>query len=341
MQYAHHWDLDPATTYLNHGSFGPSPKAVRAAREEWSTNLERQPMRFFCQQMEEELHNAAEHLAKFLHTKAARLALVDNATIAMNIVADSVDLQPGDEVLLTDHEYGAVRNIWNRKCLQAGAKIVIAQLPFPLDDEGTVATISDAISGDTKIIVFSHVTSPTAAILPVKAICQLAKQRGVLTAIDGPHAVAMLDIHLDDIGCNFYCASCHKWLCAPFGSGFLWVHPKHHGKVRCPITSWGGSIAGHEARWQDRTNWLGTRDPAPLLSIPTAIKFFADVGLATFRQNAHELICHARRELLTIDDIGPFCTSTEVEVYTAYELNLTPCGPQGQCTYRYTSLEHR
>ncbi|APZ96093.1 aminotransferase class V-fold PLP-dependent enzyme [Fuerstiella marisgermanici] len=322
MPHADHWNLDPSTTYLNHGSFGPSPIAVRKAREEWSARLERQPMRFFCQDMEAELHVAAEHLAKFLHTKAARLALVDNATVAMNIVAESVDLKPGDEVLLTDHEYGAVRNIWNHKSQQTGAKIITAQLPFPLDDEGIVTALENAISDNTKMIVISHVTSPTAAILPVKAICQLAKRYGILTAIDGPHAIAMLDVHLDDIGCDYYCASCHKWLCAPFGSGFLWAHPKHHGKIRCPITSWGGSIAGRPSCWQDRINWLGTRDPAPLLSIPAAIEFFSELGLDTFRQHAHKLICHARRELLAMDGIGPFCTSTEADVVSMCAVEL-------------------
>ncbi len=320
--YAHHWDLDPNTTYLNHGSFGPSPLVVRQVREEWSAKLERQPMRFFCRQMEEELHHAAEHLAKFLHTKAARLALVDNATIAMNVVADGVDLQPGDEVLLTDHEYGAVRNIWNRKCQQTGAKVVTVQLPFPLNDDGVVDAISDAISENTRIIVVSHVTSPTAAILPVKRICQLAKQRGVLTAIDGPHAIAMLDVKLDDIGCDFYCASCHKWLCAPFGSGFLWVHPKHHSKVRCPITSWGGSIAGRQACWQDRINWLGTRDPAPLLSIPAAMEFLSDIGLEIFRQHAHQLVSVARQQLLALEGVGPFCTCTEADVVSMFAVEL-------------------
>ena len=320
--YANLWDLDPDTIYLNHGSFGPSSLEVRAAREEWSALLERQPMRFFCRQMEALLEQTAERLAKFLHTKAARLALIDNATLAMNVVAESVDLQAGDEVLLTDHEYGAVRNIWSRRCQQSGAKITTAQLPLPLHGDLTVDAISNAITDRTRIIVVSHVTSPTAAILPVRQICTLAKQSGILTAIDGPHAIAMLDVHLDDIGCDFYCASCHKWLCAPFGSGFLWVHPRHHGHVRCPIVSWGGSIAGRPKSWQDRTNWLGTRDPAPLLSIADAINFIERIGLNKFREHAHRLICFARRELLAIDGVGPLCTATEDDIVSMCAVEL-------------------
>ena len=184
--HAQLWDLDPNTTYLNHGSFGPSPIEVRQARKDWSLQLERQPMRFLCQQMEDLLHKTAVDLAKFLHTKPARLALIDNATIAMNIVADSVQLNAGDEVLFTDHEYGAVRNIWQRKCQLAGAKIVTAVLPLPLNDEGVVQALSDSVTERTRIIIISHVTSPTAAILQVQQVCQFAKQRGILTAIDGP-----------------------------------------------------------------------------------------------------------------------------------------------------------
>lgn len=320
--YAVLWDLDPRTIYLNHGSFGPSPIEVRADREQWSAKLERQPMKFFCQQMEELLHRTAEDLAKFVHTKAARLALVDNATIAMNIAAESIALQPDDEVLLTDHEYGAVRNVWNRRCQQTGGKIVTAQLPFPLNDQGVVDEIAAALTDRTRVIVVSHVTSPTASILPVERICQLAKQRGILTVIDGPHAVAMLDLRLDDLGCDFYCASCHKWLCASFGSGFLWAHPRHHHKLQCPIVSWGGSMSGRSACWQDRINWLGTRDPAALLSISSAIRFLEGITLSRFREYAHELICYARRELLAIDGVGPLCTASEDDVVSMCAVEL-------------------
>lgn len=321
-EYAHLWDLDPDTIYLNHGSFGPSPTEVRAVREDWTARLERQPMRFFCQQMEVELEKAATELAKFLHTKPARFALIDNATVAMNVVAASVELQPGDEVILTDHEYGAVRNIWKNKCQQAGAKLVTVTLPFPINDDGIAAAVEGAITNRTAVVVFSHVTSPTAAILPVKKICEVARQRGVLSVVDGPHAIAMLDVDLNNVNCDFYCGSCHKWLCAPFGSGFLYAHPRHHANIRCPIVSWGGSIAGRPTCWQDRINWLGTRDPAPLLSIPAAINFLKQHQLKTFRSHAHALICRARSKLLEIDGAGPLCTPNENQFVSMCAIEL-------------------
>lgn len=316
------WDIASDTTYLNHGSFGPSPMPVQDARERWSRRVEQQPMRFFCQEMEAELVRTTKVLAKFLATQPERLALIDNATVAMNVVAESVDLRADDEVLLTDHEYGAVKNIWHARCRRAGATVRTATLPFPPREDAVVQAIEDALSTRTRVLVVSHVTSPTACILPVHAICRMAKRHNVQVCIDGPHAIAMLDVRLDDIGCDYYCASGHKWLCAPFGSGFLWVHPRHHTSLRCPIVSWGGSIAGRTATWQDRTNWLGTRDPAPLLAMADAVEFFSGERLTAFRTHAHELVRTARQELLTLPGVTSFCTPDESDFVSMAAVEL-------------------
>lgn len=316
------WALDPDTTYLNHGSFGPSPLPVQQAREAWSTRLERQPMRFFCQEMEVELDRTSAVVAEFLKTQPDRLALIDNATVAMNVVAASINLQPGDEILINDHEYGAVKNIWQAKCRESGAKLVTATLPFPPSPSEVVAAIASAITQRTKLIVVSHVTSATACILPIKAICQMSAQHNVPVCVDGPHAIAMLDVNLNDLGCDYYCASGHKWLCAPFGSGFLWVHPRYHSSIRSPVVSWGGSIAGRPASWKDRTNWLGTRDPAPLLAMTDAVKFFTSERLAQFRQHAHALVSYARREILNMPGAGTFCTPDESDFVSMAAVEL-------------------
>lgn len=316
------WKLEPGCTYLNHGSFGPSPLPVQQARSRWTERLEQQPMRFFCEDMEEELERTAGVLGQFLGTQPDRLALVDNATFAMNIVAASTTLKSGDEILLTDHEYGAVKNIWQAKCRETGAKIVTATLPFPPTSSGVVEAIEAAITSKTRMIVVSHVTSATACILPIEAISQMAGRHKIPVCVDGPHAVAMLDFNLNDLGCDYYCASCHKWLCAPFGSGFLWVHPRHQSSIRCSMVSWGGSIAGRRASWKDRTNWLGTRDPAPLLAIADAIEFFNDERLKTFRSHSHSLLTHARKELLSIAGTGPFCTPAETDFVSMVAIEL-------------------
>jgi isopenicillin-N epimerase len=195
-------------------------------------------------------------------------------------------------------------------------------LPFPPTSAKVVTAIESAITPKTRLIVVSHVTSATACILPIKAICEMALSHKILVCVDGPHAIAMLDVNLDDLGCDYYCASGHKWLCAPFGSGFLWVHPRHHASIRCPIISWGGSIAGRPATWKDRTNWLGTRDPAPLLAMSDAVRFFTPERLHQYRQHAHELIKHARRALLDLPGVRTFCTPDESDFVSMAAVEL-------------------
>jgi isopenicillin-N epimerase len=296
------WTLDPGVTYLNHGSFGPSPDVVRRARERYSEELERQPMDFFVRRMEGYLDAAAARLGKFIGASPGNLAFVPNATCAMNVVAGSIELEAGDEVLVTDQEYGAVTRLWGRRCAAVGARTVLASLPSPPTADGIVAAVVERITPRTKLIVVSHVTSQTATVFPVEAICRAAKERCVPVCIDGPHALAMRPLALDALGCDFYCASCHKWLSAPFGSGFLYAAPHRKSMLRPAVTSWGKSLSGRADRWQDELHWFGTYDPAPFLAVPDAIDFLEGVGLEDFRRRTHDLAALARRRL--IEEIG-------------------------------------
>lgn len=305
------WTLPDDVTYLNHGSFGPSPRVVQQERQAWSEQLERQPMDFFVRRMEVHLDAATEQLAKFVDADPANLAFMDNATAAMNVVAATVKLESGDEVLCTDHEYGAVMRIWRMACAKAGANLIVQRLPFPLADANeAVDTLLQGVTPRTKLIVVSHVTSPTAVILPVAAICRAAKSRGIPVCIDGPHAIAMVPLSLRTLGCDFYCASGHKWLCGPFGSGFLYVAPKWHSKIEPAVVSWGGSIAGRPTNWKDEFTWIGTRDPAPFLAIPAAIDFLQSYGVDRFRQETHELARYARENVANLTGIEPFIPDT-------------------------------
>ncbi len=320
------WKIDPESLYMNQGSFGPSPEPVSAAREAWSRRLEQQPMRFYCREMETELDHATAVVAAFLKTQPDRMVLIDNATVAMNIVASSLQLTDGDEILLTDHEYGAVRNIWQAACRKANARTTTAVLPFPPATAGSVQAIEAAITPRTRLIVVSHVTSATACVLPVAEICRMARRHRIPVCVDGPHALAMLDINLNELGCDYYCASGHKWLCGPFGSGFLWAHPRRLSELKTPIISWGGSIAGHPASWKDSLQWLGTRDPAPLLALADAVRFFTPERLREYRSYSHSLLVTARQQLLKIPGIGSFCTPEESDFVSmvAVELPQSP-----------------
>lgn len=303
---ASQWRLEPGVTYLNHGSFGPSPVPVLEARQEWLARLEREPMDFFVRRLAGYFDEAADALGRFLGCPGENLVFVPNATAGMNIVASNIPLGPDDEVLLTDHEYGAVVRIWGQACREAGAKTVVAPLPFPLNSrEAVVEAVMERITPRTKVLVISHVTSQTAVELPVREVCEQARKRGVITVIDGPHAVAMTDFRLSEIPCDFYTASCHKWLSAPFGSGFLYVRSRFKQGLRPTMWSWGRSLMGAAPSWKDEFHWPGTFDPTPYLAIPAAIRFLQDYGLKKFREETHALARVARSMLLNVAGGAP------------------------------------
>ena len=292
------WSLPDDVCYLNHGSFGPTPRVVQAAREEWLRRIASEPLQFFVRDLEPALDAAAAKLAAFIGADARNLVFVENATAAMNVVANSLALQPGDEVLLNDHEYGAVRRIWQRACDRQSARLVTIGLPTPLKTvEDVIEPIFAAVTERTKLIVVSHVTSPTALVFPVAEICRRAQERGVPVCIDGPHAIAMRPVCLRLLGCTFYCASLHKWLSAPFGSGFLYVDRAWQSRMTPTLWSWGRSLSGRAARWQDEWNWPGTRDPSAFLAVPAAIEFLERAGVENFRDQGHELAQAARNAL--------------------------------------------
>lgn len=304
--WRHHWSLPDDVTFLNHGSFGPSPKIVQQARREWSERLEREPVDFFVRHMEGHLDEAAEKLGTFVGAGGKDLIFVENATYGMNVVAANIELSPGDEVLLTDHEYGAVTRIWQRVCRQAGARTVVSKLAPPFDSPDQLAEhFLESVTDNTRLIVVSHVTSPTAVILPVEAICQRAGQLGVPVCIDGPHALAMRPLNLKQFGCDYYTASCHKWLCAPFGTGFLYVAPRRQGTIKPLVVSWGRSVSGRPSHWKDEFTWPGTRDPSGYLAVTTAIEFLESCGLDTFRNRTHKLARYARNRITDLTGLQP------------------------------------
>jgi isopenicillin-N epimerase len=300
------WTLRPGTIYLNHGSFGLPHDVVRAARQHWQDAMDSQPMDFFVRELEPAWRQARDRLAAFVGAPPSELIFIENATVGMNIVADSFPLSAGSEVLLTDHEYGAVKRIWQRACEKAGAAVRTVDLPLPFRSAAeTVDAIFEAVTERTRVIVVSHITSPTAVILPVAEICRRARGRGVAVAIDGPHAVAQLPLAIEQLGCDFYTASCHKWLSAPFGSGFLYVAPQHQARVRPPVLSWGRLPPASAASWSDEFVWSGTRNPSAYLAVPAAIEFLEQIGLERFRARTHWLARYARRKICELTQLEP------------------------------------
>lgn len=319
------WSIRQDTTYLNHGSFGPPPESVRAARLKWIGELDRQPMDFFVRKFEPAWRAARDKLAEFISVPADSLIFVENATAGMNIVADSFPLRPGDEVVLTDHEYGAVVRIWERACQRVGARVTVARLPLPFTTAAeTVDTLFSQVTHSTRLIVISHITSPTAVILPVQEICSRARGRGIAVCIDGPHAPVQIPLDIAGLGCDYYTASCHKWLSAPFGSGFLFVSPKHQSRIRPPVLSWGRLPPLPIESWSDEFCWSGTRDPSPYLSIPAAIEFMREVGLDFFQKGSHALAQYARQRLVELTKLEPIVPDSSIWYGSMAHIPLPP-----------------
>jgi isopenicillin-N epimerase len=274
------WPLDPAITFLNHGSFGSCPRAVLETQREWRDRLEAQPVQFLSRDLTGLLADARAVLGDFLGADPDDLAFVANATGAANAVLRSLRLGPGDEILTDDHEYNAVLNVARHVAEGAGARVVLARIPFPVRDEDQVVdALLGAVTDRTRVAILSHVTSPTALVLPVARIVAALAARGVETFVDGAHAPGMLPLDLTAIGAAWYAGNLHKWVCAPKGAGFLHVRPDQQEGVRPSTISHGANApigaGGHLSRYRAEFDWQGTLDPTAWLSVPAA---FAYVG---------------------------------------------------------------
>ena len=258
--------LDPDVCFLNHGSYGACPEPVFAAYQEWQRELEQQPVEFLGRRLEGLLAEARAPLAEYLGAAADDLVFVPNATTGVNVVARSVRLEPGDEVLSTDLEYGACDLTWEHWCGRAGAQYVRRQLDLA-DPAGSLLA---GVTERTRLVYVSHVTSTTALVLPVEEICARARKLGVPVVVDGAHAPAHVPLDLGSLGADVYTGNCHKWLCAPKGSAFLWASPEWQERLESTIVSWGWQ---GESTFQSRNGWQGTSDPAAYLATPAAIDF--------------------------------------------------------------------
>jgi isopenicillin-N epimerase len=289
-----HFLLDPAVTFLNHGSFGACPRPVLAEQQRLREEMERNPVEFLSRRSDALLREARGALAAYLGAQTDDLVFISNATTAVNAVAQSIPLAAGDEVLTTDHEYGACQMTWRHHCEQRGAQLVRVEIPLPFEPERFVERMLAAVTPRTKVIFVSHLTSVTALIFPIGELCRAARERGILTLIDGAHAPGQLTLDLDALGADFYTGNCHKWLCAPKGAAFLHARPEHHAMLVPPVISWGWSDDPVHAAYTGMSTferhfqWQGTHDITPWLCVPTAIRFQAEHEWPMQRQRCHE-----------------------------------------------------
>lgn len=300
-----HYLLDPDIIFLNHGSFGATPKPVMDVYQQWQRRLERQPVQFLVQDMVVELKTARQALGVYLHADADDLVYIPNATYGVNIIARSLKLQPGDEILTSNHEYGACENAWKFVGQTSGAMLVHQPIPLPMTSPTAVAErFWQGVTAKTKVIFISHITSPTAVRMPVALICARAREAGILTVIDGAHAPGQIPLDLTAMKPDFYTGNCHKWLQSPKVAGFLYTRRELQPMVDPLVVSWGwGETASTKSGspYLGYFEWPGTHDPAAYLSVPAAIQFQAAHDWPAVQQRCHDLLANtlARIDALT------------------------------------------
>lgn len=319
--------LESEIVFLNHGSFGATPRPVFEAYQNWQRRLESQPVRFLGREADGLLAQARAALGSYLNVSGDDLSFVTNATFGVNLVAHSLELGPSDEVLTSDQEYGACNNVWTFLSQKQGFTYRYATIPLPATAEEMLTAFWQAVTPQTKVIYLSHITSPTAQTFPLEEICARAREAGILTVIDGAHAPGQLELDLTALGADFYTGNLHKWLSAPKGAGFLHVRPDKQALVEPLVVSWGWTRGGSESlgsRFLDNLNWVGTEDISRYLAVPAAIDFQREHSWPAVRHECHRLLTNTLESLQTLTGLPSAYVSKDG--YTQLAISPLPVG---------------
>lgn len=301
--------LDPSIIFLNHGSFGATPKPVFEDYQRWQSRLEQQPVLFLGREYDQLLFESRKKLGEYLNADANDLVYVPNATHGVNIIARSLELKPGDEVLTSDHEYGACDYTWDYLCGKTGAKYIHQHIPLPVQSgEEILELLWKGVTPRTKVIFLSHITSPTALRLPVEQICARARELGIFTFIDAAHSPGQIHVDLQKLGTDAVTGNCHKWMMSAKGAAFLYVKKEAQPLVEPLIVSWGynptpATTTG--SRFIDLLQWTGTRDPSAALTVPAALQFMQDHHWDDVRRECHLLLNEGIEQICELTKLQP------------------------------------
>ena len=331
--------LDQKTVFLNHGSFGCCPLAVLDHQHELRMQLERQPVKFYQREFEPLLDRSREVLGKFIGANRDDLVYVTNATAGVNTVLRSLSFEPGDELLVSNHEYNACRNAINYVADRCRATVVTIEIPFPLKSEKEVLdSIMSKVTDKTRLLLIDHVTSQTGLVLPVKEIIESLSEHGIDTLVDGAHSPGMIPLEIGTLGAAYYTGNCHKWLCAPKTAGFLHVRKDKQSAIRPLLISHGAnSTRSDRSKFQIEFGWMGTRDPTAALSVPFVIDYLdkqVSGGWAKIMERNRQLAIAARK--LILQTLGTSPPSPDSMVGSLASIPL----PDSQLDKPYQSLKY-
>jgi isopenicillin-N epimerase len=315
--------LDPDVVFLNHGSFGACPRPVFEEYQRLQLELERQPVDFLSRYRRYPalIDGAKATLAAYVGADTGNLVFTSNATEGLNVVARSLELGTGDEVLAPVGEYGAVDMLWRFVCARTGARYVTAEIPPGTGVDEALELLWSGVTSSTRAVVCSHVSCYTGVVFPVAELCRRARARDVLSIVDGAHAPGQIPLRLEEVGADFYSGNCHKWLCAPKGAGFLYARPERHDHLQPLVLSWDWE---EETAFDARRRWLGTRDPSPWLAVPAAIRFQQEHDWDAVRARCHALGVDVRGQLADLFGLEPV-TPTEDSFVQMLGARLPPC----------------
>ena len=306
--------LDPEVTFLNHGSFGACPKLIFEKYQYWQLELEKHPVQFITKHQAGYLKNAKESLADYVGCAPEDFFFTANPTVAINTVMRSIKLEPGDEILSTNHEYGAMDRTWHFYCEKSGAKYIRQNIPLPIQSkESLLEDFWKGYTSKTKIVFINQISSATALIFPVKEIIQKAKSLGLITIIDGAHVPGHIDLNLTDLDPDYYTGTLHKWMLAPKGCSFLYVKKELQNNIDPLVVGWGyQSESPSKSRFLDYHEFQGTRDISAFLTAPTVIQFLKENHWTEKAKQSKQLILENYKRFCDLLGSTPICPVTNV-----------------------------
>ena len=336
------FSIDPKVTYLNHGAFGACPKEVFNSLIDFQRKLEFEPVKHLAHDIYQHLKESRSALSEYVNCHVDDIAFFPNPSTALNTLIRSLDIRKGDQILTTNHEYGALDRTWRFISKKRGCEYIKLDVAIPYTDKQLIIdSFKKAINKNTKVIFLSHITSATALILPVKEIIKLAREHNILTIIDGAHAPAQIDLDIKKLDPDFYCGACHKWMCSPKGVAFLYVKKQYQDMLEPLVVSWGYEAEyPSDSQFLDYMQWQGTNDISAYLTIPDTIKFLKKHDWKKKAQHCRALNLWAKNEICTALDtyatgddqfLGQMTTiafkleeplKEQIDFYTKYKIQL-------------------